>query len=190
RDSDTYGLFDRDKDQSDMRSFYKKIERDSALKHPNTVKLHKLIVGFHREWYERYNVDYKDMTRYIMRKLEQEKGVKLDWVAAEHLKETSPHVHIAIKSTGEDDRGDTKRLKITREDIDWLKGEIDRYTGREQILEREQELDRSSISPDLFKDLTKEVDRLAKQGDRDSERARRQAEREERQNKNRDNRDR
>jgi len=183
QDSNTYGFFDELHDKANMKPFYNRIYNDPALKHPNTIKLHKLIIGFHRDWYDRYEIDYKALTRYIMERLEVRKGFRLDWIAAEHLKETSPHVHVAIKSTGKDELGYTKRLIITREDIEWMKDAIDRYTGREQFLERDHEMERSiSLAPDLLQDLTKEIERQSKQGQRDSERARRKAERE---NKNR-----
>lgn len=56
------------------------------------------MIGFERSWYDRYDLNYKDFTRHMMEKLEQRKGMKLERVTAEHLKEKSPHVHLAIKA--------------------------------------------------------------------------------------------
>lgn len=177
-DRDTYGLFDKDRDHAPLKEFYEKIKNDPALRHSQTIKMHKLIIGFHRDWYDKYQINYKDLVRHIMRSLEERKGMKLEWVAAEHLKETSPHAHVAIKSTGVNDFGKTKRLFITKEDIEWIKEEIDRYTGREQILEREKELERDEIMPDILKELSKELERQAREGERRTQQAKKEQERE------------
>lgn len=179
RDSETYGLFDKNSDNSSLDQFYQKIVDDPALKHSNTIKLHKLIIGFHREWFDRYNMEYKELTRHIMQGIEERKGVKLDWVAAEHLKENSPHVHVAIKSTGVDEAGQTKRLYLYKEDIEWVKGEIDRFTGREQFLEQDRTLDRDDLGmdKDLLREMSSTLERMAKEGERETQQAKTQAER-------------
>lgn len=178
RDSETYGLFDKNSDNSSLDKFYQKIVDDPALKHSNTIKLHKLIIGFHREWFDRYNMEYKELTRHIMKGIEERKGVKLDWVAAEHLKENSPHVHVAIKSTGVDEAGQTKRLYLYKEDIEWVKEEIDRYTGRDQFIEQDRALGRDDgFDRDLFKQIGNTLERMAKEGERETQQAKNEAER-------------
>lgn len=177
-ESDTYGVFNKEHDHASIDEFYELIKNDKALQHPNTVKLHKMIIGFQREWFDRYGVDYKDLVRHVMGRLEERKGIKLDWVAAEHLKETSPHAHVAIKSTGLDSNGDTKRLKITKEDLDWIKSEIDRYTGREQYLSRDNQLSRDDFVGDLIKEMSKEMERQAKEGEYKTKQAKAKAEKE------------
>ncbi|MDD9309788.1 hypothetical protein PUS82_00385 [Cytobacillus firmus] len=186
QESDTYGVFNKDKDNASIKEFYDLIKNDKALQHSNTVKMHKMIIGFQREWFDRYGLNYKELVRHLMERFEERKGMKLDWVAAEHLKEKSPHTHIAIKSTGTDENGSTKRLKITKEDIDWIKNEIDRYTGREQYLSRDHELSRDDLVGDLLKEITKEVEKQAKEGERQTQQAKTKAERE----RNREGRDR
>lgn len=188
KDKNTYGLFNKNEDKASLKEFYKKIENDPALKHSNTIKLHKLTIGFHRDWYERYEMNYKNLTRYIMHRLEERKGMKLDWVAAEHLKDTSPHAHIAIKSTGKDEAGNTVRLKITSEDIDFIKEEIDKYTGREQLLERDKSLERDDfgLTKDFFKEISKVMDKVSREGEFEIEKAKIKAEKQKLKEKDRE----
>lgn len=177
RDKDTYGVFNEKSNHADIYKFYESIENDKALKHSNTVKIHKLTIGFSRNWYERYGIDFKNFTRHVISKLEERKGIKLEWVAAEHQKEESPHVHIVIKSVGEDDNGNSKRLNISKEDYQYLRDEIDLYTGREQFLNRDQQLEQDrGLMPDIIQELTKQIDKLNKQAEREGELAQRKAE--------------
>lgn len=178
QETDTYGVFNKREDHASIKEFYDLITNDKALKHSNTVKMHKLVIGFQREWFERYGVNYKDLVRHLMERLEERKGMQLDWVAAEHLKEKSPHSHVAIKSTGTDENGETKRLKITKEDIQWIQNEIDRYTGREQHLSRDKELGRDDLVVDLIKEISKEVEKQAREGERHTQQAKLKAQRE------------
>ena len=177
----TYGVFNKRDDNASIKEFYSLIENDKALKHSNTIKMHKMIIGFQREWFDRYGVNYKELVRHLMSRLEERKGMQLDWVAAEHLKEKSPHAHVAIKSTGTDDNGNTKRLKLTKEDMEWIRGEIDRFTGREQYLSRDKEMSRDEdFLGELVKGLTKEIERQQKEGERKSQQAKSKAERDRR----------
>ncbi len=64
--------------------------------------------------------DLRELTRYVMVELEQEKGMTLHWVAVEYHNTDHPHVHVVLCGGGEGrtggeevrlDRGDHARLK-------------------------------------------------------------------------------
>lgn len=186
-DEKTKGVFSEKDDHASVKEFQDKLN-DPATKHHSRVKLHKLTISFKQEWYDRYNIDYKDLTRHVMKYLEEKKGMKLEWVAAQHLKEGHPHAHVAIKSCGKDSfTGKTKHLKLSKEDFKDIQNEIDRYTGREQHLEmerqqrREMQQDRfeGSIIGQICKEIDKHVKQQQREGERLNEQARRKSQREE-----------
>lgn len=183
------GLFGAERNHESIKEFYRKIEKDPALKHKDTVKLHKIVISFRGEDFERYGVDMKEMTREFMQSLQERKGLKLEWVASAHMKEKQPHVHIAIKSTGIDKDGNTRRLKLdfpprgkqpdregedkaSDNDWSWARGEVDRLTGREGIVAQER----------AFRQMEKENQKAFRRGTnemfRDMEQVRRENERE------------
>src|SRR5260221_4787500 len=55
--------------------------------------------------------DLKDITRRLMRQMEEDLGTRLDWVAVDHYNTGHPHTHIVLR--GRDDRD--KDLIIARE---------------------------------------------------------------------------
>ncbi|MCM3032874.1 relaxase/mobilization nuclease domain-containing protein [Niallia sp. MER 6] len=190
-DRDTKGLFDEKSDQASLKKFYKSIENEPGLRHSSTVKIHKMIISLKQEDYETYGKDFKEIARYALKGLEERKGMKLEWVGAVHLKEGHPHVHLAIKSIGQDlTNGSNKRLYIDKEDIDFLRNEIDRYTGRDQYLERNNALENDRMDMGLLKELSNTMDRLIKEGERDTHQAKNMADRQAKRQAERDKYDR
>lgn len=190
-DKDTKGLFDEKSDQASLKKFYKSIENEPGLKHSSTVKIHKMIISLKQEDYEKYGKDFKDIARFAMKSLEERKGVKLEWVGAVHLKEGHPHVHLAIKSIGKDlSDGSNRRLYIDKEDIDFLRSEIDRFTGRDQYMERDKALENDRLDLSFLKELSNTMDRLIKEGERETQRAKNIADRQAKRQAERDKYDR
>lgn len=130
--------------------------------------------------------DFKDLTRRLMVRMEEDLGTKLDWVAVDHFNTGHPHTHIILR--GRDDRG--KDLIIAREYItqgmreraaelvdldlgprttdaiqDKLRGEVDqeRLTNIDRTLLRDADAGRlvSSGAADAF-DQTVRMGRLRK----------------------------
>lgn len=170
-----YGLFGKDTDYANIRDFLDKIKSDKAIKHPRAVKAHELVISFRQDDYNRLGIDYKKLTRQIMSELEKKKGMKLEWVASEHLRVGHPHVHIIIKSTGIDQEGKTRRLKLdiprkdhakgkvnplAPNDMKFIKDKIDEFTGRKELEKKEQALQEVTHTMKGFlNELTKEIKR-------------------------------
>lgn len=184
-EQNTKGLFSEHSDNHNLKKFYESVKEEKGLKHSSTVKIHKMIVSLKREDYELYGKDFKEIARETMKAIEERKGIKLEWVGSVHMNETHPHVHIAIKSIGKELESDAnKRLYLDKEDINFIKDTVDKVTGREYHYERKFELERDNDyrmeAP--FKDFSKMMDRLIKEGERETEqvknRSDRQAQRE------------
>lgn len=189
------GLFGPEKDHESIKAFYRNIEKDPALKHKNAVKLHKIVISFRGEDFRRYGIDMKEMTRDFMKSLEERKGLKLDWVAACHMKSEQPHVHIAIKSVGIDKDGRTRRLKLDfppkgkkpdrldqpdKEDNDWswARGEVDRYTGRDNIVAQEKafrqmQRENAKAFRETAREIFRDMEQVRRESERENERAQR-----------------
>lgn len=186
------GLFNEKDNNASFNEFKQKLENDKSIRHPNATKIHKLVISYNEQWYDRYNIDYKDMTRHIMKFVEDRKGVKMDWVAAEHYKEGHPHVHIAVKATGQDMfTGKNSRIKFDKSDFIAIREELDRYTGRDQVLQQQERMKSYEKDKDLtpsLKGLMNELDRQVKQNQRDAERGKDQAEHEIERERKRNNR--
>lgn len=175
-DKDTKGLFNATEDKASLKKFYKSIKDEPGLKHSNTVKLHKVIISLKEEDYLKYGKDFKEISRVVMADLERRKGMKLEWVGAVHLKEGHPHAHLAIKSIGIDDGGNTRRLFLDKEDITSMRNEVDRFTGRDQYYSREKSLESNRVEHDFLKALSKEMDKLYKEGERETGKAKMKSE--------------
>ncbi|MFD1394397.1 hypothetical protein ACFQ40_01205 [Kroppenstedtia eburnea] len=183
-------LFSKETDQASIGKFLGKIKQDPALKHPKAWKCHELILSFRREDYDRYGVDYREMTRNVMAELERRKGMKLDWVASRHLKGHHPHVHVIVKATGKDADGKTRRLRFDipkrnkegiippdkPSDIKWMKEHIDKVNGRDHYLERwkaerESIRDLKELTRNVSRDLGRGLSDVARDGEKEQRRA-------------------
>ena len=123
------GFFTATEDETKQyKEFYERIKNHKALKHDKTVKAHTIVLSFTRRDFEalaRAGKTPQDMAREWMKTMEEFKEMKLDWLGSFHDSPTHPHIHLTIRSVGEDDLGHSKRLKLTKEDIQDLRRILD-----------------------------------------------------------------
>ena len=93
-------LYDAKLDQADGRAFLERCDGDR----------HQFRFIVSAEDAIEYD-DLKDLTRRLMRQMEEDLGTRLDWVAVDHYNTGHPHTHIVVR--GKDDRA--KDLIIARE---------------------------------------------------------------------------
>lgn len=177
-DKETKGLFDKNSEQASLKKFYSSIEKEPGLRHSSTVKIHKVIISLKQEDYEKYGRDFKDVAREMMKGLERRKGMELEWVGSVHLKEGHPHVHLAIKSIGRDfDDNSTTRLYLDKDDIKFMRDEVDRSTGRDFHYARDESIERSHLDLSVMKEFSKTMEKLTREGERETQRSKGKAER-------------
>lgn len=116
-------VFDASSTNPDWGKFGRELDNRST-RHFKQIKSHHLTISMRRADYDRYGGDYKEMIREMMKNLEREKGMKLDWIAATHMKANNPHVHVIIKGVGVNEQGKTKRLFFKREDYKQMRGSL------------------------------------------------------------------
>ncbi len=88
--------------------------------------------------------DLRDMTRYVLAELENEKGQRLHWFAVEHKNTDHHHVHVMIAGTGErESDGATRGVKLTKDDYAAM-----REDGREYCRMMNRIADRWNDEPD------------------------------------------
>lgn len=116
RGGPSYGVFDAERDAAQVSEFRKALE-DPFLAHPRVAKVHKLIVSFDRDEFDRRGLQtWREVTREALALYQARTGRTLIWVAAEHNSARHPHVHVAIKSAYVGPDGQKHRLKLTQED--------------------------------------------------------------------------
>lgn len=125
------GVFDAVSDHADVKKFIENL-RDRSTSHPKANKAYKLIVSLSRqEWGKLINPDYKEIVRQAMARFESQRGVKLEWVAAEHLSKHHPHAHVVIKAVCYDENGHKHRFHLSFDDTKLLRScfevTVDRY---------------------------------------------------------------
>ncbi len=97
--------------------------------------------------------DLQDFTRYVMAKLEEEKGQSLHWFAVEHKNTSHHHVHVMIAGVGErESDGATRSVKLTKEDYASI-----REDGREYCRMMNRVGDRWNDEPDRDHDPDREA---------------------------------
>lgn len=116
-------LFDQERDHIDRKDAV-----DDVMAHTTKrVNYHSIILS--PADHEHID-DYRQWTRDIMRDLEEKKGLSLHWYAVvqAHDRENvnTPHVHLVLAGTGEDETGKTKMVGMFADDYDFL-----RTSGRE-----------------------------------------------------------
>ena len=126
-DIEEKGLFNDKEDQIDSKAFIQNL--DCKLTSHSTVPVaHTLLFSMSGDEFNRSGFeygDYKSLVRNVIQKYELEKGIKLEWAAAEHFKETHPHCHVVIKSTFKDRDGVEHRLTLSKEDVEWFKNSFE-----------------------------------------------------------------
>jgi hypothetical protein len=122
-------------------------------------RLWKLIVS--PEFSDRLNLD--DLTRNLIRRMEQDLGTKLEWVAVPHFNTEHPHVHIALRGI----RDDGTKLHLGR---DYVRSGI--RTHAEELCTRQLglrssldaiEAERREITARRYTSLDRHISRAAAQ---------------------------
>lgn len=197
------GLFDRTKDNgAQYREFVKSLKEKPSLWHSQSNKAFKVVLSWREKDARELGIHseerYKDIARNYVSQLEKDKGMKLDYVGAVHMKDEHPHIHLIISGVGKNkENGRDNRLRIDfKHDLPNQKAHVDKDIGADR-LQRDREVDerlrgveqekikqpreresRYSTSRDVTKDVFKTLERISKRARFDSERARQQNERE------------
>lgn len=180
-------FFSKYADNSNYKTFINSIEKNKALKYGKSVKAHKFIFSLTEKDYQAYlksGKDYKDLVRKTLESYERKKGVKLNWIATEHLvdgkgKSHHPHCHVVIQGVSEPDKeGKVKRIKFYKEDFKELREEFDKELRRE-IGTREKDFNiKEYYNNKLSKDIGKGFELVGKQIQKDIKKNEREIQRE------------
>jgi hypothetical protein len=139
------GMFDRDSDHADVTAFIKSL--DDPLTQPKTVRnyevtypvMHRLMFSLSRQEFEACGLtSWKPVIREALGAFERYHGIRLEWVAAEHLSRDHPHVHVDIKSVYVGADGKPHRLRITKEMRQHLRWAVEGIMKRERARLREE----------------------------------------------------
>ena len=180
------GLFTEKEDLINTFDFTKNLE-SNLTKHQSVAVAHTLLFSMSGDEFKRSGFeygDYKEMVRDIMQKYQLEKGIKLDWAAAEHFKPNNPHCHVIIKSTFKDRDGVEHRLKLTKDDVAWFRDSFeekkDKMRGfdkehlmkiRSHDLRRERNKHKNrQLTTNLLDSLIYQIKRKAKEKEYEQER--------------------
>jgi hypothetical protein len=123
------GFFSKDEENSNMKEFLNRIDKNEALQHPKSIKARKLVFSlkeWHYDLYKDTGADYKELIRSTLKAYEDEHNVKLDWIANVHDIKDHPHAHVVIKGVSDNklERG-YRRIKFKKDDIQLLKDNFD-----------------------------------------------------------------
>ncbi|MDF2630434.1 MAG: MobL relaxase [Symbiobacteriaceae bacterium] len=143
---DERGAFDRSTDKADVKAFIQSLDdpltrdkprRDGKVFQP--PKMHRLIFSLRRKDFEACGfTSWKPVIREALEQFERQHGIKLDWIAAEHLSAAHPHVHVDIKSVYTAPDGTKHRLKITNQMRLDLRAAVERVMERERTIRDEE----------------------------------------------------
>jgi type IV secretory pathway VirD2 relaxase len=95
---------------------------------------------------------WKPVIREALESFEKQHGIKLEWIAAEHMSSTHPHVHVDVKSVYTDPNGTRHRLRITQQMRADLRASVERIIQREHS-RREEERRHERELNDALKDI-------------------------------------
>ncbi len=121
--------------------------------------------------------DLREMTRHVMRCLEDDKRQQIDWVAVEHHNTEHPHVHLVIFGGGRqrdergDPHGDRKVVRLDLPDCRRIEDEAERW-GDSRAREREmwmQAIERANGYREPDRDPDRDRDMSRGDDDRDDD---------------------
>ncbi len=201
------GLFDRTRDNgAPYKEFVKSLKEKPSLSHSQSNKAFKVVLSWREKDARELGIHsedrYKDIARNYVQQLEKDKGMKLDYVGAVHMKDEHPHIHLIISGVGQNkENGRDNRLRIDfkqdipnqklnvdkdigadrlqrdREVDERLRG-VEQERGNQQPRDQREQLSRYSTGRDITKDVFNTLEKISKQARFKSERAREQNERE------------
>lgn len=188
------GFFDSNGNKASYRDFINRIKENKALRHPNSIKAHKLVFSLKDKDYNAYlrsGKDYKDLVRATLKEYEEKHGVKLDWIASIHEvdgkgKSNHPHVHVVIKGVSDrkDQDGRYQRIYFKKDDFKELRNIFDKEFQKDcqynfwERLDIEKTLDDigksiesmgRSMSKTLSRSIENEVEKSQAEAERDKQ---------------------
>ena len=177
---DRLGAFDRRSDHANVRSFIDSLDdpltQDRKLRNGQTIqyaKMHRLMFSLRRKDFEACGfTSWKPVIREALESFEKQHGIKLDWIAAEHLSAAHPHVHVDVKSVYTAADGTRHRLRITNQMRLDLRAAVEKVIERERRErdeERRQEREFNSAVRDLTSTLLRGLRDAARADEREAD---------------------
>lgn len=171
------GFFGRDNNYEDYKKFIKRIQNNKAIKHPNSIKAHKLVFslkGVDYGAYKRSGKNYKELIRKTLNEYEKKHGIKLDWIASIHDFKGHPHVHVIIKavSDSKDKDGRNKRVFLKKNDFKEMKDIFNKEFEKDVKYRLYEKYNLKSV----FKDISKGFEQVLKGTSYDLEKENRETE--------------
>jgi hypothetical protein len=144
--TDRGGAFDRRSDHANVRSFIESLDdpltRDRKTRSGQVfqpAKMHRLMFSMRRRDFEACGfTSWKPVIREALEHFDRQYGMKLDWIAAEHMSSTHPHVHVDVKSVYTAPDGTRHRLRITQQMRADLRASVSRIIEREHSRQEEE----------------------------------------------------
>lgn len=161
---DDKGFFSKDSNNANYKDFINRVKDNKALRHPKSIKAHKLVFSLREEEYKAYkrsNKDYKDLIRETIKEYEDKYGMKLDWIASIHEEQGHPHVHVVIKGVSEDRDKKWKRIFFRKEDFKELKDIFNKEFSKEVEYKEYERIDLKSINLDISKGIQRVLDGIS-----------------------------
>jgi type IV secretory pathway VirD2 relaxase len=171
------GAFDRHSDRANVSAFIKSLDdpltKDRTTRSGHTIqpaKMHRLMFAMRRRDFEACGfTSWKPVIREALENFEKQQGIKLDWIAAEHLVENHPHVHVDVKSVYTAADGTRHRLRITNEMRIQLKAAVEAVIERERR-QREEERQQARAFNQAVHDVAMTLLRGLREAGREDER--------------------
>ena len=174
------GAFNRWSNHADVRSFIDSLDdpltQDRKLRNGTVLqpaKMHRLMFSMRRKDWEACGfTSWKPVIREALESFEKQHGIKLEWIAAEHMSSTHPHVHVDVKSVYTAQDGTRHRLRISQQMRADLRQSVLRIVERERELrdeERRQNREFHSTLRDLTTTLLRGLRDAARADDREAD---------------------
>jgi hypothetical protein len=122
-EKDVYGVFSKDHDKANVKSFLKELD-SKKTRNKHKAVAHRLLFTMSQDEWNRSGFemgDYKQLVRDTLHTFEIETGKRLTWIAAEHHDDGHPHVHVLVKATYHDRDGVEHLLQIKPEERQLLR---------------------------------------------------------------------
>lgn len=139
--TDGRGVFGARTDHAEVATFSQRLPH-FVTRHEMATKGYKVILSLSGAEFRRLGLtSWKPVVRDAMANLENRWGCKLDWIGAEHMIRRHPHCHLVIRAVRQDEHGKYRQLRLSKDHLADIRGEVGRILTREQS--RTQELERA-----------------------------------------------
>lgn len=174
------GAFDRRSNHADVRSFIDSLDdpltQDRKLKNGKLyqpAKMHRLMFAMRRsDWEACGFTSWKPVIREALDSFEKQHGIKLEWIASEHMSTNHPHVHVDVKSVYTAADGTRHRLRISQQMRADLRDSVLRIIERERRErdeERRQQRELSSAVREITSTLLRGLRDAARADEREAD---------------------